>query len=177
MKLWKSLLVGFGSYIVLTFLGSLATAWATIGMGYFSLDIWAIITTCFTGQDGFAFVGPEVYNGMLYAVLYLPSATDYTIYVATAIMILVPILPGLVAAILTGKIGKTSANGFFGMLITGILITVYPIIMIFVNPTAVINYIPFVGIFPSWMSAIFTGVIGLFIGAFWGGLAAFFGRE
>lgn len=178
MKLWKSLLIGFGSYVVLTFLASMATAWATIGMAYFSKPIWVLIATCFTGQDGFSFVSTEIFNGMTYAITYLPLASSNTnIYLAVTIHILVPIVPGLVAAILAGKVGKTSANGFFGMLLTGILITVYPIIWIFINPLVVAEYIPFVMIMSPWLAAIFTGVIGVLIGTFWGGLAAFFGRE
>jgi hypothetical protein len=92
---------------------------------------------------------------------------------------LVPIIPGLVAAILAGKIGRTSFNGFFGMLITGVVISIYPIVLLFVNPSAVLGFLPLVfGVVSSpWLQAIFTGVIGILIGAFWGGLAAFFGRE
>jgi len=184
MNLWKSLLIGFGTYVVLTFLGNLLVAGLTIGLAaYFAFDIWTIITTCFTGLDGLNPFSFEIYGGMLTAITIIPLGTTQA-YLSAIGSILVPIVPGLTAAILAGKFGQTSLNGFFGMLITGIAITIYPIILLFVNPPAVLGLLPLINgsIYPvvvsaPWLQAIFTSVIGVLIGAFWGGLAAFFGRE
>jgi len=181
MKLWKSILVGFGTYIVLTFITNLLTyVLAGLTAEYFALGFPTLLLTLFTGVEGFAPVSVELYDGLLSSFLYFPLGTTVG-YLQGIGCLLRPIFPGLTAAILAGKIGKTSSNGFFGMLITGILVSAAPIIMLFIDPIAivVITYVPTVlpFVLTPWLMAVIIGAYGLLIGTFWGGLAAFFGRE
>jgi hypothetical protein len=194
MKLWKSLLAGIVTYVVLTFLCNLLLIWATggyiitgeggtpIGLTeYFTTDIWMLLTTSVTGVEGYNPVSVEVYSGMVYAAVAFPLATDFMGYLGAIAAPIVPIIPGLGAAIAAGKIGKTAKNGFFGMFITGVLTSIVPISLIWGNPYVLETYglvdTVYILLQANWVNAIFFGVFGLLIGTFWGGLAAFFGRE
>ena len=179
MKLWKSILVGFGTYVVLTFITNLLTyVLAGLTAEYFALGFPTLLLTLFTGVEGFAPVSVELYDGLFRSLLYFPLGTTVG-YLQGIGCLLRPIFPGLTAAILAGKIGKTSSNGFFGMLITGILVSAAPIIMLFIDPLTTLAVVPTVIPFLAvpWLMAVIIGAYGLLIGAFWGGLAAFFGRE
>jgi phage shock protein PspC (stress-responsive transcriptional regulator) len=176
--------------VVLTFLCNLLLIWATGGLiigltgglaEYFTVDIWMVLTTAVTGVEGFNPVSVEIYNGIAYSVLAFPLATDFVGYLGAIALPILPIIPGLGAAIVAGKVGRTSANGFFAMLITGVLVSVVPIALIWGNPYVLDTYGLVSSVYlitpTSWIRAIIFGVFGLLIGAFWGGIAAFFGRE
>ena len=191
MKLWKSLLVGFGTYVVLTFgMNMLILGLAGTLGAYFASGISTIILTTFTGVEGFAPVGLELYGAFGSWIGYFQIDTVMS-NIQGVVALLAPIIPGLTAAILAGKLGRSSKNGFFGMLLTGIIVSVVPIVMLFIEPLIVLAYTPtilaaFTLITVPWVAAIITsgwfvaillGVYGILIGLFWGGLAAFFGRE
>ncbi len=178
MKLWKSLVFGFVTYVVLTFLANIAilAISGTLSV-YFTLDILTIITHAFTGIEGFSFVSVEIYGGMSYAVS--PLGFPNGDYLGSIGAILVPIIPGLAAAIVAGIVGKSAKNGFFGMLITGVLVSIMPIVLVWVNNLLFDATVPLVSLILNnpYLEATFTGVIGIFIGLFWGGIAAIIGSR
>ena len=176
MKLWKSLLVGFFTYIILTFAANILIVGLAGGLSvYFAQPIMAIITQAFVGMDGFNPVSTEIYGGMVYAITVLPLGD----YMGGIGAVLVPIVPGLVAAILAGLFGKSAKNGFFGMLITCVLVSVLPIVLVFVNNTLFDVSVPLVSLVVNnnYLEATFTLVIGVLTGVFWGGVAAMIGNR
>ncbi|MBN2154586.1 MAG: hypothetical protein JW776_00895 [Candidatus Lokiarchaeota archaeon] len=180
MKLWKSLVVGLVSYVLLTFLANIVFI-ALTGTPSFSLyfsDIWGVIVSAFTGLDGLQPVSVEIFNTIAVAVGSYPFTTGIIGWLTAGASILVPIVPGLVAAILAGKVGKRTINGFFGMFLTGIICSVVPIIIYFISPVSVAPYLSFILSEFSGTAIILTmtGVIGIFIGTFWAAIGAFFGK-
>ena len=97
-------------------------------------------------------------------------------------MIGAPILPGLIGAIVAGKMAESSKQAFGGWMLTPLISAVVLVVFAFLDPSLntnvlIINMV-LAGGFPGpWEVIVYTLLIGVILGLFWSGLAAISGAE
>ena len=144
---------------------------ATIGefFGLIGTNLWDFFTALLSPGGTQA----GVFTSMMYHIN--PNAYPLLTNIFGILWVLVP---GLVAAIISGKVSnESSKSAFFGMMLAIFILTVLPIIFILI-PTLGISSTSAIGqtIVPSMYHTPYLLIIlaGIFNGAFFGGLAAMF---
>ena len=144
---------------------------ATIGEFFGSIgpNLWEFFTALLSPGGTQA----DVFNSMMYHI----SPNGYPL-ITNIFGIVWVLVPGLVAAIIAGKVSnESSKTAFFGMMVSIFILTVLPIIFILI-PTLGISSTSAIGltIVPSMYHTPYLLIIlaGIFNGAFFGGLAAMF---
>ncbi|MHA1729645.1 MAG: hypothetical protein ACTSWY_13090, partial [Promethearchaeota archaeon] len=93
--------------------------------------------------------------------------------------ILIPIVPGLIAAIVAGTMADGAKQAFFGWFLTAIISVAVPLIFHFIEPSSVamVLFLILSMVSEMWEIIVFTLLIGIFNGMLWGSVAALIGAE
>jgi hypothetical protein len=186
MGIMKSFGISFLIYIVLNFLMNMLIVVAeTVPdlMDWFMLittDTYGFLSNLFVVQN----LGPSgmaIPEGLYSGLSELKGGGNIFLGI---MMIFAPILPGLISAIVAGKMAENSKQAFGGWMLTALISAVVLLVFAFINPALhspgqILEYIGSlaVSIPEPWGIVVYTLIIGLFSGLFWSGLAAISGAE
>lgn len=104
-------------------------------------------------------------------------------YFLGIMLILGPIIPGLIASIVAGKMADTPPQGFGSMVLISLLSSIGLLVFWIIDPAQMANHLALVswldsfGTYSEIMLYVAIPVIGLFQGMFWSGISAVLGRE
>lgn len=187
MGIGKSFGISFLIYIVLNFLMNMlmvVSAAVVPVMDWFmtvTTDTFGFLSTLFVigslGPSGTAILG-----GLGTGITMLTTPGE-NIFLGI-MLICAPIFPGLIAAIVAGKMAENSKQAFGGWMLTAVIASGVLIAFSFIDP----NFVTTSGVFtyvillaggtPSPLElVIYTLLLGLLSGLFWSGLAAISGAE
>jgi len=184
MGLGKSLGISFLIYIVLNFLMNMLIVVAANVvplMDWFmtiTTDTYQFLSTLFViqtlGPSGMSIIG-----GIAGGLALLTGGGNIFLGI---MWICAPIFPGLISAIVAGKMADNSKQSFGSWMLTALISAGALVVFAFLDPTLVNDVLIYItvlagGIPEAWEVVTYTLLIGVISGLFWSGLAAISGAE
>jgi len=184
MGFGKSFGISFLIYIVLNFLMNMLLVVAADVVplmdwfGSITTDTYGFLSNLFVTQ----YLGP---SGLTISVGLGGGIAEFAPggNIFLGIMLIgAPILPGLIGAIVAGKMAESSKQAFGGWMLTPLISAAVLVVFAFQDPSLNTTVLSFnmllAGGFPEpWEVLVYTMLIGVFSGLFWSGLAAISGAE
>lgn len=184
MGFGKSFGISFLIYIVLNFLMNMLWVVAeNVGplmdwFGSITTDTYGFLSSLFVIQD----LGPSgmaIPEGLNSGLSELMGGGNIFLGI---MMIGAPILPGLISAIVAGKMAESSKQAIGGWMLTTLISAVALVVFAFIDPSLISGPLIYIAdimvIIPeAWEVILYTILVGVFVGLVWSGLAAISGAE